>query len=279
MAVVPIRYPADPEHVTRKKLHVWQLLGLERWWSGGRPARPRPPSALYALIAGTALLAFICLELNDIRTRLSNELINMLPSAWVKSAGVKAQALLDKEELASSQLPPQRVANLAARFARLNAPIEGAPAYQLVFRHARSGKALLISLPHGTIIVSDELLTSLNDDTEAIALLCQQLGYLQQQYALKAAINKDLWSISAALLFNREEWATSRLARSFLASRPDLPEQLAANVFARNMLTQNNISVEVLRNALQHVGTTMLQARALPDKSTQTPTNSSLQAI
>lgn len=242
MAVVPIRFPISRNvgsgHRPRLRLAPEKHLA---WHLERQTDQLRLPPRRILLWLLIPLLAAIWIAGSVLRPTLARELAKLVPVTWVKTAATQAQARLDNGLLGPSQIAPERTEQLAARFAALEAPAEGAPPYRLSFRNANPDVALVYALPEGSIVVTDALLNALPDDTHVLTLLCQQLGHLRYQHMLRAAIDHEMLAVGIAMLAGREDWATSRLARSFLNTIDSAQSQEEADRFAQAMLAQNHI--------------------------------------
>lgn len=250
MAVVPIRFPIsrNADSGNRPGLRLAPAKHL-----AGHPERQtdqlRLPPHRIVLWLLIPLLAAIWMVGNLLRPPLARELAELIPATWIKTAAAQAQARLDNGLLGPSQVAPERTEQLAARFAALEAPADGAPPYRLTFRNANPDVALIYALPEGSIVVTDALLNALPDDTYVLALLCQQLGHLRYQHMLRSAVDDELLALGIAMLAGQEKWAVPRLTRSFLNTIDSVQSQTEADRFAQAMLAQNHISPGALTAA------------------------------
>ncbi|WP_018608444.1 M48 family metalloprotease [Uliginosibacterium gangwonense] len=273
MAVVPIRFPISRTEdsgngprlrLAPEKRQAWhpERQTDQVWLSPKKIAR-------WLIIP---LLALIWMTGSLLRPPLVQELAELLPATWIKAAAIQAQTRLDNSLLGPSLASPERTEQLAARFAALEAPVGGAPPYRLTFRNANPGVALVYALPEGSIVVTDELLQALPDDTHVLALLCQQLGHLRYQHMLQSAVADEMLVVSIAMLAGQEKWAAPRLARSFLATIDSAQNQLEADRFAQAMLAQNHISPSALNAAQSYLSVSpALETQPLLEKLRSRP--------
>lgn len=264
MAVVPIRFPISRNTGSGNRPRLRLAPAKRGAWHPEHQADQLwlPPHriTLWLLLP---LLAAIWIAGSLLRPPLARELAELVPATWIKAAATQAQARLDSGLLGPSQVAPERTEQLAARFASLEAPADGAPPYRLTFRKANPNVALIYALPEGSIVVTDALLNALPDDTQVLALLCQQLGHLRYQHMLRSAVDDELLAVGLALLTGQEKWAVPRLARSFLNTSDTAQSVAEADRFALAMLAQNHIPLGALSTA--HAN---LPALAAPETQT-----------
>lgn len=269
MSVVPVR---DLSHWHLRVMAFFARLfhkqGLSCDRCESRWCRHCLIGLLLVLLLGVALSLFP-------PVRLADKLAEIVPAAWIRVAAQRAQDELDRSQLRLPLSSGERIETLTTRFASLTAPANGAPPYRLLFRNGGQSGALLYSLPDGLIVLSDELLSALPDDTEILALLCHELGHIYYRHALRAAIESRFLSIGAVSLLGFENQAVSLLARGFLDSSLSEGSGLQADQFARRMLEANGISASKLDSALARLATLPRQA-SIPVTLLQNPTRQDL---
>ena len=184
---------------------------------------------------------------------LTDKFAEIVPAAWVRSASEQVQAQLDRSTLKPPLSSKERIETVTTQFASLRAPLNGAPPYRLLFRNGGQSGFLLYSLPDGIIVIGDELLNALSDDTEVLAMLCHELGHIHYRHALRTAIQHQALSLGIASLLGLENQAIGLLSTSFLDST--LPENSGAKAdeFARKMLEANGIPTGKLESALKRL--------------------------
>src|ERR1700675_717995 len=96
---------------------------------------------------------------------------HILPPAIGKTLSVQTLKLLDGKILMPSKITEERQQALSAKFHALRLPEGGTPDSELLFRSSPQLGANAFTLPDGTIIVLDELLTSIDDDSEMMAVI------------------------------------------------------------------------------------------------------------
>lgn len=87
-----------------------------------------------------------------------------------------------------SRLPTARQAEISRRFEALQAPDDGVPAYEIVFRANRRLPANAFALPSGTLILTDDLVKLAKTDNHLMAVLAHELGHVQARHGLRLVI-------------------------------------------------------------------------------------------
>jgi Zn-dependent protease with chaperone function len=119
-----------------------------------------------------------------------------IPHGVEQSLGDEVLANLDRFGLAASKLDAARRDALAARFTRLAGDAAG---YRLEFRDAPGIGANAFAVPGGTVVVTDQLVKTLDDDREFDAVVAHEIGHQQHRHALRQTLRTSMVAIVAAL--------------------------------------------------------------------------------
>lgn len=203
--------------------------------------------ALSVLIIGIVMTASFHL----LKPLVADYVAARIPAQWLRSASEQALVTLDREWLGESTLPLARRDAISAHFAALRAPAEGAPPYQLLFRHGGKLGAVTFALPGGEIVISDEMVMLAQEDREILALLAQQLGQLHQHKRLSEAVSESLLPVLKAVYLQDLEQGSAALAINLLSQRDSAASLAAADRYALAMLRANGIESIWLATALQ----------------------------
>lgn len=185
---------------------------------------------------------------------LTRSLANNLPSNWVRSSSEQVLTALDARQLQPSLEDSARQVALQSRFAGLTAPAEGAPPYRLLFRRTRAPSPLLFALPSGDIVVSDQLFKTVPDPDMQLALLCQELGHLQYQHALREAVRHKLFWLASAALAGSAESSIKALSEGLLRANYHLAHLNEADRYAQAMLSANGFPPSLLQTSISRFG-------------------------
>lgn len=190
---------------------------------------------LYVLPAGATLVA------------------RMLPVSVERQLGQGLLGVLDQRVFDPSKLPAARRTALAQAFARMAPPRDGAPPYQLVFRHSRIGPNAF-ALPSGDIVLTDELVELLDDDQAILATLAHELGHLHERHLTRRLIQGSVVAAAGTVLFGDASSLVAGLPALALDLRYSREAEQEADDYAAAMLRHNGIGLahlERLFTALQ----------------------------
>jgi Zn-dependent protease with chaperone function len=115
-----------------------------------------------------------------------------LPPAVGKTLSVQTLNILDGRILFPSKISPERRQSLSAQFHALRLPEGGTPDSELLFRNSPQLGANAFTLPDGTIIVLDDLVTLINDDPQTLAVFAHELGHAHGRHGLQLLLQSSV---------------------------------------------------------------------------------------
>ncbi len=115
-----------------------------------------------------------------------------LPPAVGKTLSVQTLNILDGRILFPSKISAERRQSLSAQFHALRLPEGGAPVSELLFRNSPQLGANAFTLPDGTIIVLDDLVTLINDDPQTLAVFAHELGHAHGRHGLQLLLQSSV---------------------------------------------------------------------------------------
>lgn len=92
---------------------------------------------------------------------------------------------VDGTLLGPSTLPHGRIAEVAALFDRLRAPLPGGENLALIFRDGGVIGPNAVALPGGTIIITDQLIRLARSDDEIAGVLAHEIGHVERRHSLQ----------------------------------------------------------------------------------------------
>jgi Zn-dependent protease with chaperone function len=114
-----------------------------------------------------------------------------LPTEVGKTLSVQTLKLLDDSVLMPSTAAKEHQQSLSVRYHALNLPEGGKPGSELLFRHAPQLGANAFTLPDGTTIVLDDLITTLGDDQQTLAVFAHELGHAHGRHSLQMLLQSS----------------------------------------------------------------------------------------
>ena len=174
-----------------------------------------------------------------------------LPPAIGRTLSAQTLKLLDGRILVPSKLGEERQLALSAKFHLLRLPEGGHPDSALLFRGSPQLGANAFTLPDGTIIVLDDLVTSIGDDQQTLAVLAHELGHVHGRDGLKLLLESS--AVGAFLTFYVGDISQLLAAApaSLMQARYSRDLEQQADDYGAALLLHNGLSPGLLADALQ----------------------------
>ena len=173
-----------------------------------------------------------------------------LPPAVGRVLSEQTLRLMDGKFLLTSKVPAERRKALAAEFEQLHTPEGGTPQSVLLFRNSPQFGSNAFTLPDGTIILLDDLVMSIKDDRQVMAVLAHELGHARGHHSLQLLLESSaigaFWTFYAGDVSGLLAAAPAAMAQ---AKYSQSLEQ-AADDYAAAVLECNQLSPGLLADAL-----------------------------
>jgi Zn-dependent protease with chaperone function len=164
---------------------------------------------------------------------------------------VQTLKLLDGKILMPSKIADERRRALSAKFHALRLPEGGTPDSELLFRGSPQLEANAFTLPDGTIIVLDDLLTSIGDDPQTLAVFAHELGHAHGSHGLQLLLQSSaigaFWTLYIGDISNLLAAAPAAMVQAKYSQ--ELESQ--ADDYAARLLMHNGMSPALLADALE----------------------------
>jgi Zn-dependent protease with chaperone function len=174
-----------------------------------------------------------------------------LPPAIGRTLSVQALNLLDGKILMPSTIAEERQRVLSAKFRALRLPEGGTPNSELLFRSSPQLGANAFTLPDGTIVVLDDLLTSIGDDPQILAVFAHELGHAHGRHGLQLLLQSSavgaFWTLYVGDISNLLAAAPAAIVQARYSQ--DLERQ--ADDYGAALLRHNGMSPALLADALK----------------------------
>jgi Zn-dependent protease with chaperone function len=115
-----------------------------------------------------------------------------MPEAVGRQLSVATLKALDGQILLPSALPEERQRKLSDEFHNLRLPGSGHPRETLLFRNSPQLGANAFTLPDGTIIILDDLVTVVDDDQQILAAMSHELGHAHGRHGLRLLLQSSV---------------------------------------------------------------------------------------
>ena len=133
--------------------------------------------------------------------------VDTLPRNVVEQMGEQSFTLIKKIALDPSELPAEQQTKVQAHFtSMLNALSLDQSVYRLSFYKSDSFGANAFALPHGRIVVTDDLANLLADKPNALkAVLLHEMGHVVHQHSVRITAQSAASTIVLAVVFGNLE--------------------------------------------------------------------------
>lgn len=174
-----------------------------------------------------------------------------LPPAVGRALSVETLKILDGRILMPSKLAEERRRALSAKFHALRLPEGGTAASELLFRGSPQLGANAFTLPDGTIILLDDLVTSIGDEPQILAVLAHELGHAHGRHGLQLLLQSSavgaFWTLYIGDISNLLAAAPAAVVQARYSQ--DLERQ--ADDYGAAVLLQNGMSPALLAQVLK----------------------------
>lgn len=205
------------------------------------------------LLAALAMTAIIVLLWRLALPVVADLVATMLPSTVESRLADATMQALDARLLDASRLPQEQQQRIRARFLMLAESTADTPRFELVFRKSRIGPNAL-ALPAGRIVLTDELVTLLADDEQALmAVLAHELGHLHHRHLVRRLVHGAAVGAAGMALFGDASGLVATLPTLMLDLRYSRDAEREADLYAAHLLKAAGLSANSLAAALERL--------------------------
>jgi Zn-dependent protease with chaperone function len=174
-----------------------------------------------------------------------------LPPAIGKTLSVQTLKLLDGKILMPSKIAEDRRRALNAKFHALRLPEGGTPDSELLFRNSPQLGANAFTLPDGTIIVLDDLLTSIGGDPQTLAVFAHELGHAHGRHGLQLLLQSSAVGAFWTLYIGDISSLLAAAPAAIVQARYSQDLERQADDYGAELLMHNGMSPALLADALE----------------------------
>lgn len=174
-----------------------------------------------------------------------------LPPAVGKTLSVQTLKILDGRFLLPSKISPERQQALSSRFHALRLPEGGTPVSELLFRNSPQLGANAFTLPDGTIIVLDDLVTLINDDPQTLAVFAHELGHAHGRHGLQLLLQSSVVGAFWTLYVGDISGLLAAAPTAVLQAKYSQDLEREADDYGAALLMHNGMSPALLADALK----------------------------
>ena len=192
------------------------------------------------------------LNANYVAHKEFKEYAKQVTARVIETSGVpQAKAQGCYRYLNSSKIDKERQEALRTKFHSLRLQEGGTPSSALLFRGSPQLGANAFTLPDGTIIVLDELVTAMGDDQQILAVLAHELGHVHGRHGLQLLLRSS--AVGAFWTFYIGDVSSLLAAAPAAVVEAKYSQELErqADDYAAALLLHNGLSPGLLADALQ----------------------------
>jgi len=230
-------------------------------------------------VIGAALAIILALILSYLYLLplFAKVLANNMPASAEMAISSGALEFLDKNFFTPSKLPLERQRRIQTRFSQLTA-VEGSELpITLVFRSSKIG-ANAFALPSRQIVLTDDIVTVLNDD-ELMAVLGHELGHIMEHHFMRRLIQTSVVAVGTSLLFGDVSSVVAAAPTLLLDLKYSRDAERDADDYAIGFLRKNGMATENLARVFEKLEKQHKGSNPVPYLSTHPLTEERLEHI
>jgi len=176
-----------------------------------------------------------------------------LPPAIGKTLSVQVLKVLDGRILLPSKISGEHQQALSAEFHALRLPEGGTADNALLFRESPQLGTNAFTLPDGTIVLLDGLITSIGDDQQTLGVLAHELGHAHGRHGLQLLLQSSAVGAFWAFYVGDISHLLAVAPAAVLQARYSQDLEQQADDYAAALLVRNGMSPGLLADALERL--------------------------
>lgn len=153
---------------------------------------------------------------------------------------------LDRETFHTSSLPESKKVHIETMAREM---FGGITRFRILFRSSATVGANALAIPDGTIVLTDDLVTTMRSDDEIMAVIAHELGHVVERHGVQHLVEGSAVFGLGVALFGVNTFA-SGLSQQLIATSYSREAELEADRLGVQLLTNRRISPEALISAL-----------------------------
>jgi Zn-dependent protease with chaperone function len=240
---------------------VDDTAGLAAMLASGNVADDRiGGSILNTKLVAAILVLFIALLLVTYRFGVpaaANAVADRAPEAAVKRLGATTLSTLDSIAFSPTRVDVSRRSLLISEFAGLRLPGDRSGRRSvLLFRKSDAIGANAMTLPNGTIVVTDGLISLAKNDQEILAVLAHEAGHARHRHALRMMLESSALSALLSWYVGDVNTLAVTAPASLLNAKYSRDFERDADEYAIEVMRLNDISPALLADILERMSET-----------------------
>lgn len=174
-----------------------------------------------------------------------------LPPAVGRVLSSRTLAVLDGKILLPSKIPDERQAAITARYNALRLPDGGTAGSTLLFRDSPALGANAFTLPDGTILLLDGLVTSVGEDDQILAVLAHELGHAHGRHGLQLLLRSSAVAAFWTFYVGDVSQLLAAAPTALIQAKYSREFEQQADEYGAALLEANGLSPTLLADALE----------------------------
>ena len=196
---------------------------------------------------------FLWSMVNFVLPGAAHSAVAFLPDSIADSMGKQTLYILDKTQFEPTELSIEQQQDVTDIWFNITTQLELPEKYQLHFRQFDLG-ANAMALPDGSIIVTDDIVTLMESDSDALlSVLLHEVGHIEHQHSLKMVAQTTATTMLFAMMFGDIEGAGELIlgaGTGLLQSAFSRDMEREADEFSHQNLAKFNISPTAFADAM-----------------------------
>lgn len=210
-------------------------------------------SLRWIVICGVLLLALFAVAYRYGIPALAVVAADYVPDKFVELTSQETLKLLDGV-LAPTALDEARRTRLTERFNQLRRPEgDGRRRYEILFRKNDSLGPNAMSLPSGTVIVTDALVDLAANDEEIISVLAHEAGHVEHRHGLRLVFQNSVVALAFTWLVGDMSTLLAAAPTALLQAKYSRDLERDADAYAVALLRFNDIGTEHFATILERI--------------------------
>jgi Peptidase family M48 len=176
-----------------------------------------------------------------------------LPPAVSRTLTNQTLRVLDGTWLKESKISAERQVSVTSQFHALRLPDGGTPDSELLFRRSRQLGSNAFTLPDGTIVLLDDLVKSMKDDRQIMAVLSHELGHANAHHSLQLLLQSSAVGAFLTLYMGDISTLLAAAPAAIVQARYSQKLEQQADDYGAALMIGNGMSPALLADALRTI--------------------------
>jgi predicted Zn-dependent protease len=205
-----------------------------------------------AIVAVAAIACLVWFVVEQVLPLVAKPIAERISPEIERTIGEQTLKSLDATLTKPSTIPAERREGIEQKFAAF---LEGEPGMDhVLLKFRQMGGANAFALPGRTIVVTDEMIASVHDDDELIAVLAHELGHLNGRHAMRMVLQRSGIAVLVTVVAGDAVGMTllaAAMPAALLNARYSREFELEADDYAYALLHRHGRSLQPFADVLR----------------------------